>query len=136
MPRYDFKCPECGHIDEDVLMRITHQREDLPFHCNSRMSYHITSAPMIHWEDPNIEPFRSIATPDKPVITTSKQRKEYMARNNLVDANDVVGKAPTYKDDLKVAEQVEQTIKAITPTREQSAKMESMGLLDPSTSSE
>jgi hypothetical protein len=91
---------------------------------------------MVHWEDPNIEPFRSIATPDKPVITTSKQRKEYMARNNLVDANDVVGRAPTYKDDLKVAEQVEQSVKAITPTREQSAKMESMGLLDPSTSSE
>jgi hypothetical protein len=133
MPRYDFKCPECGHIEENVLMRITHQREDLPFHCMSRMSYHITSAPMVHWEDPNIEPFRSIADKDRTLISTSRQRKEYMKKHDLVDGNEVVGKPPTKQDDLAVQEQVRKSIEAITPTVEQSAKMVEQGLMDPPT---
>jgi hypothetical protein len=133
MPTYDFKCRKCGQIDENIVMPITHQKEDLPWHCGQRMSYHISSPPLVHWVDPVIEPFRAIATKDKPVITTAKQNREYMERNGLVDANEVVGKPPTHLDQEETHKEVLESIAAIGPTEGLRDTMDKQGLLDPTT---
>lgn len=129
MPTYDFKCKECGHIEEDVIMPITHQREDLPFHCSGRMQYHITSAPMVSWIDPVIEPFRNPAAKrgDKDaVITSQKQRREFMEKNNLVDANDF--KPPTHQEQAETHAKTLKSIEAVTPTKEQADQLRSDGI--------
>ena len=133
MPRYDFKCRTCGTIREDVILSIKHTPVDRPFCCKVPMATHISTPPMVHWVDPVIEPFRAIATKDQPVITTTKQNREYMARNGLVDANEVVGPPPTHLDDERVHAEVQESIKAITPDAKTSARMAEQGLMDPST---
>jgi hypothetical protein len=99
------------------------------------MGYHITQAPMVHWNDPVIEPFRAIATKDRPVITSTKQNREYMARHDLVDANEVVEAVPTHIEQEETHKEVLESIAAITPTGDESAtidEMKSQGLMDPS----
>ena len=129
MPTYDFKCKDCGHIEEDVIMPITHQREDLPFHCSGRMQYHITSPPMVSWIDPVIEPFRNPAAKrgDKDaVITSTKQRREFMEKNNLIDANDF--KPPTHQEQAETHAETLKSIEAVTPTKEQADQLRSDGI--------
>ena len=129
MPTYDFKCKKCGQIDENIIMPITHQKEDLPWHCGERMQYHITQAPMVSWTDPVIEPFRNPAAKrnDKDaVITSQKQRREFMAKNNLVDANDF--KPPTHEEQAETHAKVVKTIEDVTPTKQQAEQMKSDGI--------
>ena len=131
MAVYDFRCMKCDHIEKDVHMPITHQREDLPFHCGDRMSYHITQAPMVSWIDPVIEPFRNPAavrgTPDS-VISSTKQRREFMAKNDLVDGNDF--KPPTSQEHNENHIKAMKEIAAITPTAEQSDRLMVEGILN------
>lgn len=129
MPMYDFKCGKCEHIKSNVLLRITHAKDDLPVHCGQPMGYHITQPPLVHWVDPVIEPFRSVATKDKPVITNTRERREYMKRNDLVDANDL--KPPTVEEEQQIRAKVKESIDKISPTAEQHAKLERQGLLNP-----
>ena len=129
MPTYDFKCSKCGQIDENIIMPITHQKEDLPWHCGQRMSYHITQAPMVSWTDPVIEPFRNPAAKrgDKDaVITSTKQRREFMEKNNLVDANDF--KPPTRQEQAETHAKTLKSIEAVTPTKRQADQMKSDGI--------
>jgi hypothetical protein len=129
MPTYDFKCRKCGQIDENIIMPITHQREDLPWHCGERMSYHITQAPMVSWTDPVIEPFRNPAAArgDKDaVITSMKQRREFMEKHDLVDANDLP--PPSQAEVEKTRAEIEESVAAITPTKEQTDQMKSDGI--------
>lgn len=130
MPMYDFKCALCGNVAENVHLQITHESKDRPLCCHEPMAYHITSVPMVHWVDPVIQPFRSIATKDRPVITTTKQNREYMKRNGLVDANEVVGKPPTKAEQMEHHAKVVASIEAVTPSKEQSAMLRERGLLD------
>jgi len=127
MPNYDFKCRECGEIRENVLLRITHDECDRPFCCGNVMQQHFTVPPQVHWVDPVIEPFRAIATKDRPVITTQRQNREYMARNGLVDANDF-GPPPTQKEQMAEAGKMQESIDAISPTAEQAARLQEAGL--------
>lgn len=131
MPTYDFKCGICEREQLNVLLRITHDDADKPNCCDQPMGYHITTPPMVHWKDPLIEPFRAVGVPGKPVVTSTKQNRELMARHDLVDANDL-GPPPTHLDDLKVQSEVRESIAAITPDAETSDKMAKQGLLDPS----
>jgi hypothetical protein len=132
MPTYDFKCRRCGFLRENVLLRITHDDADKPCCCGDAMEYHISTPPLVHWVDPQIEAFRAVGVPGKPVVTSTRQNRELMARHDLVDANDL-GPAPTYQDDLETNKKVQESIKAISPTAEQRDKMAKQGLLDPST---
>lgn len=133
MPNYDFKCPACGTILEHQFLRITHLPDEVPHCCESPMNYHITQPPLVHWKDPMIEPFRAIATKDRPVITTAKQNREYMARNGLVDANEVVEKPPTHEEQAETHAQVVESIEKISPSAEVRDNMDKQGLLDPLT---
>lgn len=132
MPRYDFKCGECDHVVENKILRITHSDSDIPKHCGQTMGYHITQAPSVVWVDPIIEPFRAIATKDRPVISSTRENREYMARNGLIDANEL-GPPPTKAEQMETVAKMQESISAITPDAETSAIMESQGLLDPST---
>jgi hypothetical protein len=127
MPTYDFKCRECGKMQENVLLRITHDEADKPCCCGETMQHHITTPPMVHWVDPVIEPFRAIATKDRPVITTTKQNREYMARNGLVDANEI-SRPPTMEEDARTKKEIKESIEAITPSKELSGKLAEQGL--------
>lgn len=127
MPTYDFKCRECGEERLNVLLRITHDDADKPHCCGEPMAHHITTVPMVHWADPIIEPFRAVATKDMPVITTSRQNREYMKRHDLVDANEVA-KPPTQEEYEKTKKEIDDSIKAITPTTGVSGKMRKQGL--------
>jgi len=130
MPRYDFKCKVCGEIQEDVILSILHNDSDKPMCCGQRTQTHITVPPMVHWVDPIIEPFRSVADKNKTVITTTKQRREYMARNHLVDSNDL-GTPPTKKEQMEYHENVVvPSVAAMTPTEKQVREMKAAGISD------
>jgi hypothetical protein len=111
---------------ENVLLRITHDEADKPHCCEEPMRTLITSPPLVHWADPNIEPFRAVATPDRPVITTTRQNREYMKRNNLVDVSDLP--PPTREQEFKTLKEVDESIAKISPTEEVSAKMREQGI--------
>ena len=129
MPIYDFKCDNCEKITTDVMLGIMHKPTEVPVCCEQPMNYYITTPPMVHWKDPVIEPFRSIATKDKPVITTTRQKREYMARHDLIDANDL-GTPPSHEDQEKTVAEMQQTIDAITPKGQVADEMKKRGMLD------
>ena len=135
MPRYDFQCGECKAIVEDQFLRITHLPDEIPHHCDEPMNYYITQPPLVQWVDPVIEPFRNPAAVrgDKDdVILTSRQRKEFMARNDLVDANDVMeGKPPSHQEQKEAVAEMKKDIAAISPDAGQIKQMEKSGALDP-----
>jgi hypothetical protein len=133
MPRYDFRCRQCADGVDDVILSINHDKTDRPYcyACEQFMEQHFTVPPTIHWKDPQIEPFRAVGIPGQPVVTSTRQNRELMARHDLVDANDI--KPPTHKDDIDNQRAVEESIKAITPDAKVSDKMAQQGLLDPST---
>jgi hypothetical protein len=91
------------------------------------MKYHITTPPMVHWKDPIIDAFRPIATKNAPVINSQRENREYMARHDLVDANDF-GPPPTQKEQMEEAGKMQESINAISPTAEQAARLQADGL--------
>lgn len=133
MPRYDFRCRQCADGTDNVVLPINHEKTDRPYcyACEQFMEVHITVPPMVHWSDPQIEPFRAVGIPGQPIITSTKQNRELMARHDLVDANDL-GPPPTHHDDARVAAEVEESIQAITPDADLRGKMAEQGLNDPS----
>ena len=133
MPRYDFRCRQCADGTDNVVLPINHEKTDRPYcyACEQFMEVHITVPPMVHWSDPQIEPFRAVGIPGQPVITSTKQNRELMARHDLVDANDL-GPPPTQQDQMKTVDEISETIDAITPDAEQRDNMAKQGLLDPS----
>jgi hypothetical protein len=95
------------------------------------MSYHVTQAPMVSWIDPVIEPFRNPAAArgaKDEVITSMKQRKEFMARNDLIDGNDL--KPPTREQDQATQKAMSDAVSRITPTPAQTDRLRADGLLD------
>ena len=127
MPQYDFRCSECGEMRQNVLLRITHDDCDKPHCCDKPMDYHITTPPLVHWVDPVIEPFRAVATKDMPVISTTRQNREYMKRHDLVDANEIA-KPPTKEEHAKTKKAIKKSIEAITPSKEVAGRMAEKGL--------
>jgi hypothetical protein len=119
MPRYDFMCGQCNRLVKDVFLPITHAETDRPVCCDATMGQHFTVPPMVAWIDPVIEPFRNPAAPrdsKDAVITSKKQRREFMAKNNLVDGNDF--KPPSHQEQKEAVAEMEKSVKAITPTKE------------------
>lgn len=129
MPVYDFKCKECDEIKENLIMSITHKMEDHPRceSCDKIMTHHITKPPSVIWVDPVIEPFRAVGTKDDTIITTTRQNREYMARNDLVDANELYT-PPTQQEQMQAHEEALETIDAITPNEQQLDQLKDSGL--------
>jgi hypothetical protein len=91
------------------------------------MNYYITSVPMVMWKDPIIEPFKPVATANAPVITTTRQHRDYMKRNDLVDANELFT-PPTREEEMAAVAEAQESIAAITPTAEQKQQLKESGL--------
>ena len=127
MPRYDFKCHECDKVSRDVILPITHRDGDRPECCGEDMWYYITSPPQVLWKDPIIDPFRPVATPNAPVISSMREHREYMARNDLVDANDLYA-PPTASEERVIQAEAQESIDAISPTAEQNQQLQESGL--------
>jgi len=120
MPSYDFKCHECQKVKTDVFLPITHSQDDIPVCCYKTMRYYITQAPMVHWKDYEFKNGGFIAhgVEGRPVITTQRQRKEMMERNNLIDGNDF-GRPPTNEEQFAEVERMKASVDEITPTKDQ-----------------
>ena len=127
MAIYDFKCSACQKIDVDVSLPISHVKGDLPSCCGHKMNYYITSPPSVIWKDPTIDAFRPIATPNAPLITSTKQNREYMARNDLVDANDHFA-PPTHKEQMLAREEARESIEAISGNTQQKEQLHEQGI--------
>ncbi len=129
MPNYDFKCPSCEGIKIDVFLPITHHEADLPECCGAHMSYHITKAPYVAWQDRQLLDGGFKATHDGTVITSVKQNKEYMARNGLRLADEDY-EPPTHAEEKALNAESMKAIDAITPTDRQMDIMKSDGTMD------
>ena len=127
MPRYDFKCEHCGSTDIDRVLRITHTPDEKPMCCGQPMAYHITSVPMVHWTDPNIDAFRPISTPNAPVIHNEREHREYMKRHGLMRADDL-GPPPGHEDQKREIAEAQKSIDAVTPTKSQTKDLKDRGL--------
>jgi hypothetical protein len=130
MAIYDFKCGKCETIKRDIVLPITHRSGERPVCCDELMGYHISSVPMVVWKDPNIEPFRFRAVKGAPVVTTTKQRREIMEREGLVDANDLIV-PPSQQEQMAEHAEAMESVNAITPDAEQSQRLQEMGLDSP-----
>ena len=129
MAIYDFKCRTCGIIAKNVIMPMTHTIADRP-QCHGPMETHITVSPMMHFKDYSLADggFRAYSMPGAPVITTLKQNRDLMERNNLIDGNDL-GTPPTKAEQMKHHNEVVlPTLDAITPTAKQAAQMKASGI--------
>jgi len=127
---YDFKCPECNQVLTDMILPMMHEDDDHPacYQCGIFMEHYITQTPMMFMRDVEYpEPF--VVGKNKEVITGSRQRKEFMARNNLIDANEIM-EAPTYEESAKTVEEINKSVAAITPNARQKEEMKASGLGD------
>lgn len=127
MAIYDFKCMKCQSMVVDLIMPITHLASAVPRCCDQFMAYHISSPPMVLWKDPNIEAFRHVAVKDSPLITSTKQNREFMARNNLVDANETFA-LPTAHEEKMAREASQESIDAISGTAQQREQLKQQGI--------
>jgi hypothetical protein len=91
------------------------------------MRYYITTPPIVSWKDPMIDAFRPVATKNAPVISSMKEHREYMARNDLVDANDLYA-PPSATEDREIQAEAQASIDAISPTAEQNQQLQESGL--------
>lgn len=102
-------------METDVYLPISHTHEDRPRCCDTVMPQFFSKAPMMHFRDYELPGggYRSYSTPDRPVITSRKQNREYMKRNNLLDANEVF-KPPTQEEQFETHKEVMESIDNIS----------------------
>lgn len=128
---YDFKCLECGRIAEDVVLPMTHSDDEHPRCCEQGMADYHTSPPTVLWKDGDLPDgaFTAGKRGEQVRIETRKQRREYMAENDLVDANDL-GPPPNKRDQMEAFKDTQESIAAITPDAQEMEQLASSGLLD------
>ncbi len=84
MPRYDFQC-ECGHVQEEVL-RVAQLDTSAPAceDCGGKMRQVLLEAPMAY-----VRPDTHYKCPvTNAGVTSQAQRRNIMAKHDLIDAND------------------------------------------------
>jgi len=98
---YDYECGQCGAQELDVYNRIADYKTNAPDCCGEKMEIRIFSAPMGYVD--NMEEYMCPIT--NVGITTRRQRNEMMAREGVVDANDMLkSRAFRDKQEAKLAE--------------------------------
>ena len=128
MAIYDLKCATCDEVLENHIMPITHTKEDIPVHCGKTMGYYITKAPMGIVTDTEFPvPFKAGA--EGEIISNKRQKKEFMARNDLLDANEVMTPPTPHEEKMK-REEIADSIAAITPTAKQKEELKQVGIRD------
>lgn len=96
---YSYKCSATG-AEFDRFERMTETGKSVTCQCgaNAPKVYHASMA----WVETDCPPHIAPRTGEK--ITTNRQRREFMARNNLIDAND-------FKPEVVVREQQQRRAK-------------------------
>lgn len=111
---YDYACPSCGS-EATRVNRIAERRTNAPDCCGQKMNIVIKTAPMgfvdreIHYE--------CVATGEK--VTSRRQRNEIMARENLVDANDII---PSHKQRMEKKRKWDEKIAGIKSQQAEAEK--------------
>jgi putative FmdB family regulatory protein len=82
MPIYAFKCPACG-ASQDAFLHIADRDTSAPECCGAKTERQITAC-MVFVRA--FESHKSVITGE--IIQSERQRREMMAREGLVDAND------------------------------------------------
>ena len=83
---YDYRCRKCGH-ETEAINSIAQRHTNAPSHCGEPMELIIFKNAPMGFVDRDIH-YRCPVTNEG--VTTRKQRNEIMARNGLIDANDLV----------------------------------------------
>ena len=81
---YDYKCNKCGD-EVEAVNKIDERRTNAPICCNYQMALIIKQAPMGFMD----REVHYICPVTNKGVTTRRQRNEIMAREGLVDANDL-----------------------------------------------
>ena len=114
MAKYDFKCNDCGKMNEDMFLSINHEKTDRPLCCGKHVEVYFSQAPMMHYKDYELPNggYRSISTKDRAVITSRKQEREYLKKNGLIHAQEL-GPPPTAGQEAKVRAEADAAIAKI-----------------------
>ena len=126
---YDFKCECCGRVAKDIVLPMTHSDDEHPRCCDRAMADFFTVPPTILWTDADLPDGGFVSGKNKERITTKKERREFMARNDLVDANEL-GPPPNKAAQMEQFKDTMKTIDAITPDAQQEDQLKSSGLMD------
>lgn len=130
MAVYDFKCPSCDHILENVVLGMNHEDDDHPacYQCGEHYEHYFTTAPMAYCEA-ELEGggFIAHSMKGKPLITSRRQNREMMKRHGLAPAQDYFN-PPTHAEQKQTRAEAMETIHAITPTQRQEKQMASDGI--------
>ena len=111
---YDYKCSTCGR-ETEAINRIEERHSHAPVCCETSMKLVITKAPY-GWVDREV---RYVCPVTNKGVTNRRQRNEIMARENLVDANDVF---PTREKRLEAKAKEQQKIAAIRAEEAKASK--------------
>ena len=131
MAIYDFRCHECNQVLENVVLNMSHDDDDHPacYQCGLYMDHYITTAPQVLWKDGDLPDGSFVAGKDRRRITTRKERREFMAENDLVDSNDLII-PPTHEEQMDTQADMMKSVNAITPDAVQKQQMKDDGILD------
>lgn len=110
MAVYDFKCGFCGNIKQDVVLPMTHVEADRPACCGFHMATYITTPPMVHWKDYDVN-YKPISVKNAEPITSRKQEREFLKRHDLVHADFT---PPTPSEEAKERAAAQKSIEAIS----------------------
>jgi len=104
---YDYQCKQCNR-ETEAINRIAERNTHAPVCCEQPMQIIIKSAPMAFMD----RDIHYICPVTNQEVTTRRQRNNIMAREGLVDANDVVAPESERKAARK---RVKESIKQETP---------------------
>lgn len=111
MPLYLVRCPTCKS-EQDIIRRVA-DYEDTPECCGERMK-HVICAPMI---TPDIQPYKAIAVDKKtgktPYITSRKEHREFLRRNNYVEIGNDSMKPRETRGDFNLRNDLAQATKKV-----------------------
>lgn len=110
MPCYAYRCATCG-TDKDEFNRIDDRHVNAPRCCGAAMGI-VPQVGMVYVAHPN---FQAKSPIDGTVLSTYRQRADYMKRHNLVDANDTPPKAVIEKARKKIQARKELAAKLPQP---------------------
>ena len=106
MPIYCYQC-ECGTL-EDVYSSVKDMDKNIPFHCGKPMKRKIFASYVVE----DIKPYQAVAldktTGKAPVITSRKEHKEFLRRNNLVEVGNEMPKPKAKEADHNVRPELTQ----------------------------
>ena len=110
MPIYLVRCEECGQ-EQDIFRRIA-EMDNVP-DCHGPMK-HVLCAPMIN---PDISPYRAVAVDKKtgkmPYITSRKEHREFLKRNNYCEIGSDIPTKREVRGDFNVRNDLVQATKKV-----------------------